>query len=201
MINIMQLQTQKYVLRHSLRYLSLHKQLCPYHEKRKENDNKIEKKVEYLIPTCIEGFMEGVTLIKTGKVVSSFGANKGRLLHLFPVKIKRYSSMCLSPPISDNPTHLDFRLNASIESDRSDTFLSGSYYTQSLDSEYWQDQRALRPLISLLLNHLASHPPLCSYTPSIFCTPKNIYQDRHIYVPHKTVSSVFVSFPLFVFTT
>ena len=93
---IMQPQTQKYVLRHSLRYLSLHKQLCPYHEKRKENGNKIEKKVEYLIPTCIEGFMKGVTLIKTRKVVSSFGANKGRVLHLFSVKIKRYFSRCLS---------------------------------------------------------------------------------------------------------
>ena len=153
-------------------------------KKRKENGNKIEKKVEYLIPTCIEGFMKGVTLIKTRKVVSSFGANKGRVLHLFSVKIKRYFSRCLSIhflvknclySLSYNLTHLGFRLRASIESDRSDTFLSGSYYEQSLDSEYWRDHVTLKLLISLPLNHLVSLAPLCSHIPSIFCTLKYIY--------------------------
>ena len=83
--------------------------------------------------------------------------------------------LLLSLPISNNLTHLDFRLRAAIESGRPDTFLSGSYNEQSLDSEYWRDQMTLRLLISLLLNHFSPLTHLCSYLPSISCTLKYIY--------------------------
>ena len=64
--------------------------------KKRKNNNRKEKKVEYLVPICIEGSTEMSAVLKAEKAVCNFNENKGGNLYSLSGKIK-------SCPSHDSP--------------------------------------------------------------------------------------------------